>query len=109
MTRSARISIFYTLVFSVVYPAIYALDWPLFTYYPKNEHFVFGRGAASVGATMYWYGWWVSAGIAALVFSVPLGLLFSGNVAKRVSSIIPLAAFASAALFVFFFRHLLFG
>jgi hypothetical protein len=65
----------FIVAFCCVYVCVFALDWPLFRYYPLHGDFGWGMypPLQGVGPVMVWYGLIADAGIAAtlLAFCVP--------------------------------------
>jgi hypothetical protein len=69
-TQSGVFSITYSIAFALLYTAFERLNWPLFTYHPVHGTMDFWRQPAGVGPPMFWYGWIVLAGAAALVVAL---------------------------------------
>jgi hypothetical protein len=57
----------FAIVFAPAYALIYALavfnNWALFTYAPATGEFGLLLSPATVGPTMYWYGWIATAAL----------------------------------------------
>ena len=81
-----RISLpWFTLTFSLSYIVFFAMDLPLFLYYPLTKQFTLTAiDAAVAGPSMHWYGLLASSAIAGLIVAailrdrwIPAGLLQS--------------------------------
>ena len=58
----------FVVTFCCAYIAVFALDWPLFQYYPLHGDFTWGNEKLTdAGPGMAWYGLLASAGIVATV------------------------------------------
>jgi hypothetical protein len=64
---AATFAVTFGIAFAVAYTVFERLNWPLFTYHPVSGDVDFWRQSAGVGPPMFWYGWIVLAGAAALV------------------------------------------
>jgi hypothetical protein len=69
-TKSGVFAITFGIAFPLLYTAFERLNWPLFTYHPVLGIVDFWRQPAGVGPPMFWYGWIVLAGAAALVVAL---------------------------------------
>lgn len=73
----------FTVVFNLAYVAFFALDLPLFLYYPLTRQFTLSPLDANIaGPSMHWYGLLASSAIAGLAAAlilrdrwIPVGLL----------------------------------
>ena len=54
------------IAFALAYTVLERLNWPLFTYHPVSGAIALWRQSEGVGPPMFWYGWIVLAGAAAL-------------------------------------------
>lgn len=71
MGKSRFAPAIFMIVFCCVYAFVFAMDWPLFRYYPLHGDFNWGpRYIKGVGPAMAWYGLLSSAGIVALLASM---------------------------------------
>jgi hypothetical protein len=80
MSRFGIFAITFGISFALYYTVFERLNWPLFTYHPVSGALDFWKQMEGKGPPMFWYGWLVLAGIAALVTSaiataVPGGIL----------------------------------
>jgi hypothetical protein len=80
ISRFGTFAITFGIAFALYYTVFERLNWPLFTYHPVTGQLDFGKEMAGKGPPMFWYGWIVLAGLAALVTSavatvVPAGVL----------------------------------
>src|SRR5580704_750003 len=80
MSRFGTFAITFGISFALYYTVFERLNWPLFTYHPVSGALEFWKQMEGKGPPMFWYGWLVLAGFAALVTSViatavPGGLL----------------------------------
>jgi hypothetical protein len=69
-TKSGVFAITFGIAFALLYTVFERLNWPLFTYHPVLGNVDFWRQPAGVGPPMFWYGWLVLAGAAALVVAL---------------------------------------
>jgi hypothetical protein len=61
----------FMIAFCCAYAFAFAMDWPLFRYYPLHGDFNWGpRYLKGVGPAMAWYGLLCSAGISAVLLSI---------------------------------------
>jgi hypothetical protein len=68
MTGSRFSAAAFTVAFCVAYVAVFALDLPLFRYWPLHGDWTWGRAALKdAGPAMAWYGLMANAAIAALL------------------------------------------
>jgi hypothetical protein len=67
--NSLTFAITFGIAFAILYTVFERLNWPFFTYHPAVGKVDFGMHAArsGEGPPMYWYGWLVLSGAAALV------------------------------------------
>jgi hypothetical protein len=80
MSRFGIFAITFGISFALYYTVFERLNWPLFTYHPVSGALDFWKQMEGKGPPMFWYGWLVLAGMAALATSaiataVPGGLL----------------------------------
>ena len=80
MSRFGIFAITFGISFALYYTVFERLNWPLFTYHPVSGALDFWKQMEGKGPPMFWYGWLVLAGMAALVTSivataVPAGIL----------------------------------
>lgn len=97
----------FLIVFCCAYSVAFAMNWPLFIYYPLHGNFFWGAHMRTgLGPAMVWYGLVASAALAALVAAV----LIPENVVQRVLKGY-LWAFPLGAMLVclYLLRHLLFA
>src|SRR5579872_2841540 len=67
--KSATFAITFGIAFALLYTVFERLNWPLFTYHPVSGKLEFWKQMTGVGPPMFWYGWLVLSGLAALVVS----------------------------------------
>jgi hypothetical protein len=61
----------FMIAFCCAYAAVFALNWPLFYYYPLHGDFSLGpKALQGIGPAMAWYGLMTSAGAIALLLSI---------------------------------------
>jgi hypothetical protein len=61
----------FMMVFCCAYAFVFAMDWPLFRYYPLHDDFNWGpRVQKGVGPAVAWYGLMCSAGIVAFFAAI---------------------------------------
>jgi len=63
---AATFAVTFGIAFAVAYTVLERLNWPLFTYHPVSGAVAWWRQSEGVGPPMFWYGWIVLAGAAAL-------------------------------------------
>jgi hypothetical protein len=91
LAASSKFRTFAT-TFSIAGPVIYCvivfLNWPLFTFWPATDHFVWGFGGARAGEgpNMLWYGWTSTT----ILIAAALGII-AVMLPERISRKIPLA------------------
>jgi hypothetical protein len=79
----------FAITFSTVGPVIYLvslfMNWPLFTFHPATNRFAWGLEAArsGEGPNMTWYGWTMTALLAATALGL-LATLLPERIAKRI-------------------------
>lgn len=96
----------FAVAYSISYALMFAMDWPLFVYYPQNGDFAWGRaGVGLAGPAMHWYGFMASAGLV----STLLAFLIPDRIVMRIFRL-PLIVFPTATLLVcvYLLRALLF-
>lgn len=74
MNRSRFSAAAFAVAFCIAYVVVFALDFPLFRYWPLHGDWTWGRTPLKdAGPAMAWYGLMANAGIAALLaaFIVP--------------------------------------
>jgi hypothetical protein len=69
--KFGRFAITFGIAFAILYTVFERLNWPLFTYHPAVGKLDFWMQPArsGEGPPMYWYGWLVLSGAAALVLA----------------------------------------
>ena len=103
MIESRLASPVFTVAFCCTYALVFALNWPLFLYYPLHGDFVWGwRVLQGQGPAIVWYGFMADAVIAGLVASVCLP---SRAVASRLRNYLWLFPCAAMLVCVFLLRH----
>lgn len=60
----------FTVGFCLVYPLVFAMDWPLFVYFPQVQRLHWGSTAHDIGPGMHWYGLVATSALAGLVLGV---------------------------------------
>jgi hypothetical protein len=99
----------FAVVFAPAYALLYALavfnNWALFTYAPATGEFGPLLAPASVGPTMYWYGWIATAALGGAALA-GLCTLLPGPVAQRIPACI---AWAVPIVVILVFGYLLRG
>lgn len=91
LAASARFKAFAT-TFSIAGPVVYCViqyfNWPLFTFWPASDRFVWGYGPATAadGPNMLWYGWSLST----ILVAAALGLV-AMMLPARITDKIPLS------------------
>ena len=79
----------FAMAFSISGPVVYCvvqyLNYPLFTYWPAVNRFVWGFGAASPndGPNMLWYGWTVTTILIAAAIGI-VAMIIPGDITKRI-------------------------
>jgi len=93
--------------FCCAYGFVFAMNWPLFIYYPLHGNFFWGpRAHTGLGPGMVWYGLMGSAGLVALLAA----LVIPERVAERtLGSYIWLFPVAAVLVYIFLLRQLLFA
>ncbi len=83
----------FTVVFCAAYGVIFAMDWPLFLYYPLHGDLVWGHETLQgAGPGMAWYGLLASAGLIALPAAVILPDRMVDRVLRDYVWLFPVAA-----------------
>jgi hypothetical protein len=80
ISRFGTFAITFGIAFTLYYTVFERLNWPFFTYHPVTGQIDFGKEMAGKGPPMFWYGWLLLSGLAALVTGaiatvVPPGIL----------------------------------
>jgi len=79
----------FAIVFAVAFAVLYLLavenNWALFTYHPALEEFGWFVEKTKDGPAMYWYGWLLTAGIAAFIAGI-VATRLPESVARRLWS-----------------------
>ena len=79
----------FAIVFAVVFAAVYVIaverNYALFTYHPAIGEFGAGVQQPKDGPAMYWYGWLLTAGIAAFIAGI-VATRLPESVARRLWS-----------------------
>jgi hypothetical protein len=96
MNRSRFSAATFTAVFCVAYIGVFALDFPLFRYWPLHGNWTWGRTPLEdAGPAMAWYGLLANAGIAALVAAVVVPDQFATRLLGNRLWLFPVAAMAA--------------
>jgi len=84
-TRFRTFAITFSTVGPVVYLVSLFMNWPVFTYHPATNRFAWGLEAArsGEGPNMTWYGWTLTALLAATALGL-LATLLPERIAKRI-------------------------
>jgi hypothetical protein len=99
--------VIFIVAFSCAYGAVFALNKPLFFYYPLHGDFSWGsKVTTGIGPAMAWYGLMASAGIIALLVSICIPDRAAERVVRGYLWVFPCAAMLTC---VFLLRHLLFA
>ncbi len=64
MTQLRAVTLF-SVLFAIFYTIAVEMNWALVTYHPRLGEFGLWTQAARQGPAMHWYGWLLSAGLAA--------------------------------------------
>jgi hypothetical protein len=67
ISRFGTFAITFGIAFTLYYTVFERLNWPLFTYHPVTGQIDFGKEMVGKGPPMFWYGWLLLSGLAALV------------------------------------------
>jgi hypothetical protein len=67
ISRFGTFAITFGIAFTLYYTVFERLNWPFFTYHPVTGQIDFGKEMAGKGPPMFWYGWLLLSGLAALV------------------------------------------
>ena len=81
-TRFGTFAITFGISFALYYTVFERLNWPLFTYHPVSGALEFWKQMEGKGPPMFWYGWLVLAGMAALVTSI-VATAVPGGILRR--------------------------
>jgi hypothetical protein len=100
----------FMVAFCFAYAGVFAMNWPLFSYYPLHDQYTWGHhalqgvpaAAAPVGPAMAWYGLMTSAGIMASVAAVIVPDRAIDKVLRNYLWLFPCAAMLTC---VFLLRH----
>jgi hypothetical protein len=105
----------FMVAFCFAYACVFAMNWPLFSYYPLHGQFTWGHhvlqgvpagdvtaAAAPVGPAMAWYGLMASAGIAAALVALIVPDRAIDRVLRNYLWLFPCAAMLTC---VFLLRH----
>jgi len=96
MNRSRFSAATFTAVFCVAYIVVFALDLPLFRYWPLNGDWTWGRATLQdAGPAMAWYGLMANAGIVALVAAFVVPDRFATRLLGNRLWLFPMAAMAA--------------
>ena len=92
--RATGVAVF-AAAFGVFYGLCDVWRWPLFSYYPATGRLVWGYAVetADDGPAMYWYGWIVSAMLAALgtaMVAMSLPLSWRRLISLHIAWLVPL-------------------
>src|SRR5438552_12851868 len=86
-SKFGTFAITFGIAFALLYTVFERLNWPLFTYHPAVGKFDFWMHPprSGEGPPMYWYGWIVLSGIAALAVAgvavlLPRQWLYRGTI-----------------------------
>jgi hypothetical protein len=66
ISRFGTFAITFGIAFTLYYTVFERLNWPFFTYHPVTGQIDFGKEMAGKGPPMFWYGWLLLSGLAAL-------------------------------------------
>jgi hypothetical protein len=78
MSRFGTFALTFGIAFPLYYTVFERLNWPLFTYHPVSDQLDFWKQMAGKGPPMFWYGWIVLAGLAAVVTGVIATVVTAG-------------------------------
>lgn len=98
MNAHPRLTVF-SLAACIAYTASYYFDWPLLRYYLGSGDLSFSAQPETAGAPILWYGWILTAGLAALVLAVFAPRAFALRMPPDLLWIIPAAATLAAVLY----------
>jgi hypothetical protein len=82
ISRFGTFAITFGISFALYYTVFERLNWPLFTYHPVSGALEFWKQMEGKGPPMFWYGWLVLAGMAALVTSA-IATAVPGSILRR--------------------------
>jgi hypothetical protein len=89
--------------FCCAYALLFAMDWPLFRYYPLHGDFTWGRQMLKgVGPAMAWYGLTAGAGAIALFLAICVGDRVVATPLRNYLWLFPCAAMLTC---IFLLRH----
>jgi hypothetical protein len=88
-TTFRTFAVTFAVVGTLAYLLCLMMNWPLFTFHPATNRFVWGWEASrsGEGPAMYWYGWTVNAIIAGTVLGF-LATLLPESIAKKIPLIL---------------------
>ena len=93
----------FMVAFCFAYACVFAMNWPLFSYYPLHGQFTWGHHALQgMGPAMAWYGLMASAGIAAALVALIVPDRAIDRVLRNYLWLFPCAAMLTC---VFLLRH----
>jgi hypothetical protein len=82
VSRFGTFAITFGIAFALYYTVFERLNWPFFTYHPVTGQIDFGKEMAGKGPPMFWYGWLVLSGFAALVTGA-VATVVPGSILRR--------------------------
>jgi hypothetical protein len=82
MSRFGVFAVTFGISFALYYTVFERLNWPFFTYHPVTGQIDFGKEMAGKGPPMFWYGWLMLSGMAALVTSA-IATVVPGGILRR--------------------------
>lgn len=86
----------FLIVFCCAYVVAFAMNWPLFRYYPLHGEFAWGPGdRAGAGPAMIWYGQLCSAAVIAVVPALVVPDSAVPNIFRGYLWVFPIAAMAA--------------
>ena len=98
ISKFGAFAITFGIAFALLYTVFERLNWPMFTYHPVSGKLEFWKQMSGVGPPMFWYGWMVLAGAAALVLSLFATLMSRTALCRATLFCCALAALWPAAL-----------
>ena len=93
----------FMIAFCGAYAVVFALNSPLFLYYPLHGNFTWGRVLKGAGPSMAWYGIMAKAAIVAVVAAICIPDRWLDRVFRRYLWIFPVAAMGTC---IFLLRRL---
>jgi hypothetical protein len=82
LSRFGTFAITFGIAFALYYTVFERLNWPFFTYHPVTGQIDFGKEMAGKGPPMFWYGWLLLSGLAALVTGA-IATMVPGGILRR--------------------------